>query len=671
MFGKKYKTTPSEHYYFLIQVLALVIWPIGLISTPQIGWAASSVLNPLNLSADSVLGVSSDNGPFIAAAVAANISDSHAKGIWGANIARGNPFLIHKEDGTPLAYVFSYALNTFEFPSYEQIFSVVRTSTEMHSLRDKQFYEALKNDIGSFGCIEVSATRSNFPVLVVRHSLHPYFLYAEMAADVAGNRLNSSEVALDIIEYSGPHELYFHFSSPKGNIQLNAYLLKTKEEMKSLAAQIEPDGSKPVPFHEIIDSRRKEAWAQIDDPGIRNLEDTVKWIDNYTLVPVVDWTHWCVPTAMTMTAGFWDYYDPRQGTWPGYGRIIDYWFDHTDHCNNNTVTNVPNVIDEIIDHSTCTWSTLGLTGTLNTTNGYNFSWTDIKGTPDNDWCWGDIVSEINAGRPAVWGVGPAAAHAMTAIGYRITGAQKFVIVYNTWGSTAEQQLAEYNYDQWGGSPNTDTGVGKLLPEGGTGLNHAILVSPRGGETVIGSTNISWFVWGEDIKWTIIQFSKDGGTTWGTVHQDYWLLPTNSGWNSYTASLNDTTAKGRIRLYCFSSILTYIAGDGSPKNFFVQGKPDLVPVSACTRNSQGDLIIKVKNQGTVSADASVTRVEFFPGGTFDLNYPSIGAGSTAEATLSMPYDCWNPDCDFQIKVDINNHVNEADEGNNTASVACFG
>jgi hypothetical protein len=259
---------------------------------------------------------------------------------------------------------------------------------------------------------------------------------------------------------------------------------------------------------------------------------------------------------------------------------------------------------------------------------------------------------------------------MTAFGYRFTGSQHFVVVYNTWGATAKEQLAEYNLTQWSGAANTDTSVSRLWPDGGTVGNHAVLHYPRGEEVVMGSTQISWYVWGNDIKYTIIFFSKDGGTTWNTVHTE-WFLPTAPGWNTYTAVLGEVTSKGRIKIQCFNDSVNYIAGDGSPKNFYVQGKPDLIPIPTCQRDSQGRLIVKVKNQGTVSASTSVTRVDFSPGGVFNLNFPSIAAGATEEVPLSIPGTCWNPDCDYEITVDLNNQIDEANESNNTASGACVG
>jgi len=670
MFRRKCGIKRLKLFYVLILIFGILFLPLGLITDSNFCWADASV--PVVLNENGNLDEADSNGKdhFITTAMAANIADTHAKGIWDGEMARGKPFLLHKADGTPFAYVFPYALNTSRFPSYDKIFKAVRVARGLHSINDKQFFMELEKQIGSFGSVEIAISRSHFPVLVVRHSLHPYFLYSEHAAEIAKHRLNSQIVKLVNVEFNGPHELYFNFSSSKGEIKLHAYLLKTKEDLKPMTMRDKPAEEETVQENEIVNLKKIKAWEEIDNQTVINQTHSVKWIKHWTILPVVQWTHWCVPTAWTMVAGYWDHYDPRQGTWPNWGGIIDYWFDHPAICQNNNVTNVPNFMDEMITHQgNCSWAPGGFLGALNTNHGYNFSMKDTKGTAKNDWGWPEIVSEIDRDRPVVWGVGPVRAHAMAALGYRISGSQKFVIVYNTWGSTAKQQLAEYNYLEWSGSPNTQTGVGRLWPGGGNKGNHAVLIFPRGGETVEGSTKITWFVWGSEIKWTIVSFSSDGGTSWKNVHQQ-WLLPTKPGWNSYTAVLKQNTSKGRIRIRCYSSSFKYIAGDGSPKKFYVQAKPDLIPISACNRDSLGRLIIRVKNQGTKAAGASVTRVKFFPGGVFDLNFPITAAGATAEVPLPVPGKCWNPDCDYQIKVDVNKQVNEANEANNSASGACF-
>ncbi|NUO79364.1 hypothetical protein HUU05_04755 [candidate division KSB1 bacterium] len=84
---------------------------------------------------------------------------------------------------------------------------------------------------------------------------------------------------------------------------------------------------------------------------------------------------------------------------------------------------------------------------------------------------------------------------------------------------------------------------------------------------------------------------------------------------------------------------------------------------------GRLIVTVKNQGTAAAGVSVTRVEFFLGGVFDLPAPAIPAGDFVDLVVAIPPVCFDPQCDFCIKADANLQVDESDEGNNLASGSC--
>ena len=604
--------------------------------------------------------------------LATEIAEEQAREVWGEHISSGPPFLLYDAEGNPFSYAFPVAVDAPDFPGYEEIFDAVRRVGEEYSRSDPRFYTEVENLIGQSGTVEVAVNWHDFPVLVVRHALHPYFLSLDLAIEEASLRLGG-EVQLEYLIYEGPHELYYQFNAGRDPLTLHAYLLKPPEEIFPIAfeesevAQFSQDSVvAPVNAEKI-----EQVW-RLKSQNVSALElNTVKWLNHYKSVPVVQWTHWCVPTAATMVAGYWDHFVDG-ATFTGYGRLFDYWFDHQPICQNSNVTNVPNFIDEIIDHTTptCTWSSNGFLGTINNLNQYNFTWNNTKGTLSNDWGWPFITQEIDNDRPVVWGVGPNKPHAMTAIGYRISGSQKFVIVYNTWGATAKQQLAEYNYDQWSGAANTKTGVGRLWPGGGSGGEHAVLTFPRGEEVILGPTTVSWFVWGDQIKWTAIYFSKDGGNTWNRIHNDAFLA-TQAGWNSYAADFNEITSKGRVKIENYSSLFEYISGDGSPNNFFVQGKPDLIPDVACRRDNLGRLMVKVNNQGTTAAQASVTKVEFFPGGIFTLNTPGISPSGTVEMPVNIPAACWNPDCDFQITVDSNNQVDEANENNNSASSACIG
>ncbi len=104
-------------------------------------------------------------------------------------------------------------------------------------------------------------------------------------------------------------------------------------------------------------------------------------------------------------------------------------------------------------------------------------------------------------------------------------------------------------------------------------------------------------------------------------------------------------------------------------------PDLVPVpdaagSFCKRLN-GNLVITVKNQGSCSAAASNTKIDFLSFGTVTLPTPALAPGAQVDLTVNIPAGCFNPDCEFRISVDDLSEVPESEEGNNTASDRCVG
>jgi uncharacterized repeat protein (TIGR01451 family) len=101
------------------------------------------------------------------------------------------------------------------------------------------------------------------------------------------------------------------------------------------------------------------------------------------------------------------------------------------------------------------------------------------------------------------------------------------------------------------------------------------------------------------------------------------------------------------------------------------EPDLVPSIA----DPCGLVVTVRNQGDSNAPASTTRVTFFtPEGSVpvDLSTPALSPGASVDlGPVSFPSGCFNPDCSFTITVDINNNVDELNEGNNSVSGFCPG
>jgi hypothetical protein len=91
-----------------------------------------------------------------------------------------------------------------------------------------------------------------------------------------------------------------------------------------------------------------------------------------------------------------------------------------------------------------------------------------------------------------------------------------------------------------------------------------------------------------------------------------------------------------------------------------------------RDSAGNLLVMVRNQGTALAGASITTVTFSPGGTVSIPTPPIPpGGSVVVGPIPIPAACFNPDCDFRITADATGLVAESIEANNSATGRCLG
>jgi len=568
-----------------IVVLIIIVLFLGIAAPACVGEVPPEVLPPQDYPSMPIANLDVENA--VSMATLENVADAHAFELWGEDIARGQSFPVADATGDVFAYVFPYIRGSTHFPEYAEIFDEIRqlrlnyqeisegdgqpNSIEMPA----EFYNELRQTVGEFGSIYVSARSTNFPILRASHFLHPYLLVGDLAQEEAMRYLDREETRLDKLYFLGPLQEYFEFTSGEDRILIHVNSLEAWAPEEVLS--VEPDSSVPPELMSEIE----DMWEQVTEPATpieidaNDLSGTIilKLIPLWKLVPVVNWTYWCVPTATTMVVGFWDNYYKGIGTINDYGRLIDYWFVHS------SGNNVPNFIDEIIDPQTTppTWRKRpdgtgykDLGEFINETQKYNFSFQEESASSSNYYCWNILKGEIDSGRPLLWSVPPGVVHpdighAMTAIGYRIdTRGWKFVIVYNTWGKTAEDQKDEYYYAYC-------SGVGCLFPGGGTGGNNLIIIYPDGGEALqrLVPSTITWFVCGDTIKKTTLSFSADGGKTWTAIVSD---LTTKACWNSYQWVPETATTKGRIRVQGYTDTDEYIAGDGSQKHFSVTQAP---------------------------------------------------------------------------------------------------
>lgn len=110
---------------------------------------------------------------------------------------------------------------------------------------------------------------------------------------------------------------------------------------------------------------------------------------------------------------------------------------------------------------------------------------------------------------------------------------------------------------------------------------------------------------------------------------------------------------------------------------VTSLPDLLPIPGaggffCRLDpTSGNLQVEVRNQGPVGAGLSTTRVEFPGYGVVNQPTPALGPGVSTTFDVPIPLGCYDPDCNFTIRVDNLGDVTESDELNNFAADFCLG
>ncbi len=101
-----------------------------------------------------------------------------------------------------------------------------------------------------------------------------------------------------------------------------------------------------------------------------------------------------------------------------------------------------------------------------------------------------------------------------------------------------------------------------------------------------------------------------------------------------------------------------------------GEPDLIPLPVAGFCRDGSVVVTLRNQGPADADSSTTTVTFAGGGSVQLPTPAIEGGRIESLPpLTIPKECFAPDCFFQVIVDSNNDIEESDETNNSVDETC--
>ena len=480
-------------------------------------------------------------------------ADACAAELWGRAI-RGAPLPLSDAGGV-FAWVYPYALTGDEFPVCGELLRAIRAIRE-RSMSGKPgesgpaaYFEQLGEFCRRFGSVCVSATQPGAPILSVSHSLASSFILLE-AAEREAARQAAGEVTLSGFHYFSPQEQFVEFKSdsqvfvvdaiapgrsiPAGALTRRSPLRGDVEIERGMPGSTQPSPRMALEADVPI--------AAIREPGSAAAPVTKK-IANWELIPKVDHTpkNWCVPTSWAMLLGFYDNYADPKGTFLGYGRLIDYWYELTPGG-----FNLPNLIDDLI-------STQGAS-VLN-----NYTFPEKKANNNKTDQWNMLTSEIDAGRPCFFTM---PGHCTTAFGYKVDSAgQKFAIVYDPPNPSTPTYVAEHNLQLC-------DGVGAVQIGGGTPGHNLVIIEPDGGESFYTSApnEIIWFSWGDGIKKTRISVSQDGGNNWQQVAAG---VATKGAWNGYAWIPAATGTRIRVKVEGLTESDALVAADGSFKNLAIK------------------------------------------------------------------------------------------------------
>ncbi|KPJ72232.1 hypothetical protein AMJ52_06980 [candidate division TA06 bacterium DG_78] len=321
-----------------------------------------------------------------------------------------------------------------------------------------------------------------------------------------------------------------------------------------------------------------------------------------------------------MLMGYWDE--------RGYGRLVDYFFDHPDVPTQQTIYNVPNVQKELaieMDTDTMhggTWGDSvpgGHMRVANDINGYNFNSTFTFGGDWNNWCWNLIKSEIDAGRPFHWMVndylriGPhhgeidtmyPVNHSIAAIGYIDNGALEndFVIVHDTWNAYVTYWALYTTYGDYSYSS-----VATLVP-GGAESNNVKLTFPTGGEVFRSDStyDITWTSTGGGIDHCALYYSSDNCEYWETIED----IAPNTGSHTWIAPVGNME-NVRVKIDAYSSSRDLLADDASRDNFEI-----------ATGNVSGIDTIAYENYSPYYVDALPTVLNGYPSDYYNVRFTPI-------------------------------------------------
>ncbi len=115
--------------------------------------------------------------------------------------------------------------------------------------------------------------------------------------------------------------------------------------------------------------------------------------------------------------------------------------------------------------------------------------------------------------------------------------------------------------------------------------------------------------------------------------------------------------------------------GCAADLVPERQPGTVGPNGFCRREGGDLVVRVTNNGNKDSGATTTRVGFTGASGVSaqtkVTNPVPKNGGSVDVRFKIPAECFDPDCNFVITVDVNDDENEQKENNNIAKGTCIG
>ena len=427
----------------------------------------------------------------------------------GARLGTVVPYV--DENGAAVAWMFHFRTDGKPFPGYDEVAADVQAerqtltrNTDLTRWRSK------------YSHMLVSARTDRVPVVSFGYGTSEYYAIAGKALERAQAVLGP-DAQLSRIYFVSP-STYLEFENPAhARVVLSQHFERmwdSREDFSQYVAAAKAEMNREFPEDEAaVAAIHEREWQHATRHERGSFSEV--FVPNVELAPFYDWSYGCTPTSGAMVCG---YVDRLQKS----GRLVDWFYQRRDNVEGENDFQIPNVqLECAIEMHTDT--STGGTNVYNVSNGLfqvgygndytAWSVTNTVGNSGNDWAWGTLTSEIDAGHAMIWSA-IWEVHSLAGFGYRTD--DKYVYVHNTWYQPAEW---------WTHSGSGISHVAAVSPDAGDEHNTRITYplgdtfynsSSRGEKFYIGDTcRIAWEN-GTPATTVDIDISTDGGRNWETV-----------------------------------------------------------------------------------------------------------------------------------------------------------